>query len=146
VRRNRIGQRGQSVLETALILPVFMFLLIGVLDVGQVLFVHQTLAERARNAVRYGVVRNYDSEAIRNMLLYNQPTVPQRPGAVPGEPVPGIFGLTPDMVQVTRHDANTHEDRVVVTLSNYPFQFYTPLIARVAIGKPITMSLSYETM
>jgi len=146
VRRNRIGQRGQSVVETALILPVFMFLLIGVLDVGQVLFVHQTLAERARNAVRFGVVRNYDSEAIRNIFLYNQPTVPPRPGILPGQPVPGIFGLTPDMVQVTRYDANTHEDRVVVTVSNYPFQFYTPLIASVARGKPITMSLPFETI
>lgn len=136
------ARRGQALLESALVTLVFIVLLVGVLDVGQVLFVHQTLVERGRNALRYGVVRPFDADAIRNLVLYNQPTAP--PG---GQGVPGIFGLTPAMVSVTRQqDATSSIDRVVVTISDYPFRFFTPLIAGLARGKPITVSLPYEAM
>ncbi len=135
------ARRGQALLESALVTFVFIVLLVGVLDVGQFLFVHQTLVERGRNALRYGVVRPFDASAIRNLVLYNQPSAP--PG---GQGVPGIFGLTPAMVSVTRRDATFNEDRVVVTISDYPFRFFTPLIAGLARGKPITVSLPYEAM
>lgn len=132
-------RRGQALLESALVTLVFVVLLVGVIDVGQFLFVHQTLVERGRNALRYGVVRPFDANAIRNMVLYNQPSGPSG-----GQAVPGIFGLTPSMVSVTRQDATFNEDRIVVTISDYPFRFLTPLIAGLARGKPITVSLPYE--
>jgi Flp pilus assembly protein TadG len=141
-RPRRRGRRGQALLEGALVTLVFVVLLIGVLDIGQFLFVHQTLVERGRNALRYGVVRPFDANAIRNMVLYNQPTAP----ASGGQTVPGVFGLTPAMVTVTRQDATWNEDRIVLTISDYPFRFFTPLIAGIARGKPITVSLPYEAM
>jgi hypothetical protein len=134
-------RRGQALLESALVTLVFIVLLVGVMDIGQFLFVHQTLVERGRNALRYGVVRPFDAAAIRNMVLYNQPSAP--PG---GQSAPGIFGLTPSMVSVTRQDATFNEDRVILTISGYPFRFFTPFIAGLARGKPITVSLPYEAM
>src|SRR5437879_2939538 len=47
------NRRGNTLVESALDFGAFLFMLIGVFDFGQFLFVHQTLVERARNAVRY---------------------------------------------------------------------------------------------
>lgn len=136
------NNRGQGLLESALVTLVFLVLLIGTLDVGQVLFLHQTLVERARNAVRYGAVHPFDADAIRNMVLYNQATVP---GEQPeDDPVPGIFGLMPSMVAVTRQDASSNEDRITVSITSYPFHLFTPFIAGHFEGKPIVATIPYE--
>lgn len=118
---------------------VFLTLLIGVLDVGQVLFVHQTLVERARQALRWGTVRPFDATAIRNIVLYNRSALAD--GELPG---PGLFNLTPGMVTVTRQDASLHADRIVLRISGYPFRFYTPFIAGLYQGRPIVLSIPYE--
>ena len=43
-------------IDILLVLLVFFTLLLGVIDCGQVLFAHQSLVERVRSAVRWGVV------------------------------------------------------------------------------------------
>lgn len=145
----RHESRGQSLLESTLVLLAFLTLLIGVLDVGQVLFLHHTLVERTRAALRYGAVQTpFDADAVRNMVLYNQPTIPGNAGSGDGggDPpvVPGIFGLMPSMVQVQRHDATFNEDRITIQITQYPFRFYTPMIAGLYEGKPIEGSTPYE--
>lgn len=132
------SRRGQAAVEATLVALVFLVTLIGIFDMGQIFFIHQTLAERVRNASRYGAVRAFDANAFRNMVLYNQPTAPE------GSPS-GTFGLTADMVSVTRQDAGTHEDRLIVTITNYPYRFFTPLIAGVFhSSRPLTISIPYE--
>ena len=48
--------------EATLVLLVFFTLLLGVIDCGQVLFAHQSLVERVRAAVRWGVVHPWNQE------------------------------------------------------------------------------------
>lgn len=145
--------RGQSLVESALVLLVYLVLLIGILDVGQVLFIHQTMVERTRAALRFGAVQDpFNADAVRNMVLYNQPTVPGAGDYEPeylGDrdappPVPGIFGLMPAMVDVQRHDATFNEDRITIRITGYPFNFYTPIIAGLYEGKPIEATIPYE--
>ena len=66
-------QAGQSLVESALILAAFMGLLLGMAGIGQLLFVRQTLADRARMAARWGAMNSYDPGAIRRMVLYGTP-------------------------------------------------------------------------
>lgn len=68
MRRRR--SRGQSLVETALILAAFMGLMLGMVDVGQMLFVREALAARAQDAARWGAMRSFDAAAIRNQVLY----------------------------------------------------------------------------
>ncbi len=150
MRSQNSKRRGQSLVEATLILLVFVSIFVGIIDLGQVLFIHQTLVERTRNAARYGAVRPYDALAMENMVLYASPTPPPMPGnseyaegEVNHRP-DGIFGLTPAMVDVQRFGVGSNDDRVVITVSNYPFTFFSPLIARVVTGKPIMASLPYE--
>ncbi|MEK7408294.1 MAG: TadE family protein [Acidobacteriota bacterium] len=136
-RRNR--QRGQALVESAFITLVFVVTLLGIFDLGQILFIHQSLADRARNAARYAVVRTYDATVVQNMVLYYQPTVPE--GATTG-----FMGLATSMVSVTRSDAGTNEDRITITISNYPFRFFSPLIAGQFYGRPIVVTMPTETV
>lgn len=134
--RRRGRQRGSTLLESALVLIVFITVLLGMMDMGQVLFQRASVVERVRNAVREGVI-TYDPTAIRNMVLYG--TATPADGAVPA------FNLSADMVEVTRLDANTSADRVEVRVSNYPIDFYTPFIAGRVTGPPIALVAPMET-
>ena len=77
-RRHVRSQRGQTLVEGAMALLVFFTLLFGVVDCGLMLVSHQSLVERVRSAVRWGVVRPWDGtgEQIANLILYDQPTEP----------------------------------------------------------------------
>ena len=127
-KRSRNPRRGSTLVESALVVLVFLALLIGIGDLGQVLFIQQSLTERIRQGLRYGVI-TYDASAIQNIVLYGTSTPSD--GATPS------FNLTANMVQVSRYDAKTPEDRVVITLSNYPIEFFSPWIAGRLTGKPI---------
>ena len=52
----RAGSRGQSLAETALILPIFLLLLMGLIDVGRAVFAYSTAGEAARQAARVAAV------------------------------------------------------------------------------------------
>src|SRR5260370_31188664 len=74
MRKTRPRQKGQALVETGLILFVFIALLAGTLDFGQYLYFHQSLSQRARAALRYGIINTTDRTGIQNMALYNNPT------------------------------------------------------------------------
>jgi hypothetical protein len=121
--------------ETSLVLVVFLTLLIGIADVGQMLFIHVSLVERIREGLRYGVI-TYDATAIKNIVIYG--TASPADGATPS------FNLTTSMVDVSRMDAKAPEDRIVITVSNYPIQWFTPYIATKTTGKPIVEAQAME--
>ena len=64
------NQAGQSLVETALILAAFMGLLLGMTGVGELIFVRQTLADRASQAARWGALNPYDPAKIRAMVQF----------------------------------------------------------------------------
>ncbi len=150
MRRRRQRQRGQALLEAALATMSFLVVMVGMLDLAQVLFVHQGLVERVRSATRRAAVQTYDADVIKNLILYNQSTAPSggedddEGGSGTPEDPKGYFGLDPSMITVSRQGVATNGDRIVETLSDYPFTFFTPFIAAVHSGKPITATIPYE--
>src|SRR4051812_46441156 len=117
----RRRQRGQSMVEATLVLLVFFTLLLGVIDCGQVLFAHQSLVERVRSAVRWGVVHPWKgSDSVVNLVLYNQPEAPS------GN-TPSFLGLRPENV-VVRHVAPSSDrpddETLGVTIVNFQSQFF----------------------
>lgn len=128
--RNGRRERGQAALEGTFIILIVLGFLIGTLDFAQFLYFHQSLVERARAAARYGAVHPTDSTGTVNVALYN--TAAPSDGANPLVP-----NLTSSMVGVNTYDSGTSNARVVVTISNYSFRFFSPLIAGAATAKPI---------
>jgi len=128
----RKKQRGSTIVELSVILLIVLSLLIGIVDIGQFLYIHQMLTERARAAVRYGVSNDpISTSAVQNMVMYGQTS---GTGA-------GIFGLQSSMVSVTTPDANTDDYRLLVKITNYPYTVFSPLIAGSYNGPDITASL-----
>jgi TadE-like protein. len=132
---NSARKRGQAIVEGALVTLVLAAVLIGIFDLGLVLFIHQTFATRVRSAVRWAVVNPYDKTAIQNMVLYGQPTA----GAS------GVFGLTYAMVQVTPPVVGANDPWIGVTISGFQYRFFSPWIGRVFNGRSIMASLPLET-
>jgi len=48
--------RGQAMVEFALVIPVFILLMVGIFDLGRVVWVNDTLATAAREAARFAIV------------------------------------------------------------------------------------------
>lgn len=136
-RKNR-AERGSMMVESALTLLTFFLMLIGTIDFGQVIYFHQSLVERARAAVRYGVIDPTNADGIKNMAVYNSATVTGTPAAV-------LPSLTKAMVNVQNPDANTPSARVVVTISGYPLNFLSPYITQSFSNLAVTVSMSSET-
>ena len=138
--RNRISQRRQKrskgavFIETGLIFVVFSFMLMGAFDFAQFLFIHQALVDRARSAARWGAISDpTNTSAIQNMVLYNQTTVPAGVSS-------GIFGLTSSMVNVTTQDSGSDDYRLIVVITNYPYQMISPIIGGTYTGPNITIA------
>jgi hypothetical protein len=133
---HRRPERGSSLLEGALVLGVLIFTVIGIVDVGQVLMLHQGLTERVRAGARWAVVNAGDAAGVQNVVLYNTPTPDV--GARP------LLGLTPDLVTVTRSGEGTAEDRLEVRLEHYPFRFFNPLVQGLYTARPFFVVMSME--
>jgi Flp pilus assembly protein TadG len=117
------NQRGQAILESALIMMVFLPLLAGVMDLGQFLYFHQSLSERVRAAARYGAAHPFtDGSDIVNVAIYNDPAgCPNGAGAV----LPYLTATAGQNGAVTAElaDAGTDDARITVTITNYPYSF-----------------------
>ena len=116
-------QSGQSLIEAALTITIFLAMFIGILDFGQFLYFHQSLVDRARAAVRYAAVNPTATETmVQQYTVYNDAT------ATSGTPM--ISGLTTSMVSLTR--TGTAAEAVAnVTISGYPINYLSLWVAGV---------------
>ena len=111
--------RGQSLVESTLILAAFMGLLLAMAGIGQSLFVRQTLADRARMAARWGALNNYDPAAIRRMVLFA--TTDPTPGQSP------FFGLPESAVEVSNPGCPGAACRVSVSIPEHGIRSVEPM-------------------
>lgn len=139
--RKNNRRRGQALLEGTLLLVVFFVMMIGLLDVGQMLFLHQTLAERAQSAVRWGVTNNYDPTSITNLVLYGT--------ASPGQNDQAFWGLTSSNVTVTNPGCGPNPNidcRVTVVISGYTYNLFSGAIIGKFFGGTGTASRGGQTI
>ena len=68
----RRDDRGQTMAEFALILPVFILVLVGIIDLGRAVYASSTIQNAAREAVRVGIVDQnatvIEAEAIQHAV------------------------------------------------------------------------------
>ena len=63
-RMRRGGESGQDLIEFALILPLLLLLLLGIMEFGVAVFTYNTVANAAREGARYGIIHPADDAAI----------------------------------------------------------------------------------
>ena len=124
----RQHQRGQNLVELALVLPVFMLFLLGILDLGRLLYAADVVANCAREGARYGRVSPDDPAAIITVVEN------------------AAVGLDPTHLTATVSHPTETTLRVDV---DYTFHLITPLIAGVlgqdafVLHNAATMYLGY---
>ncbi len=122
-------ERGQSIVEVALVLPLLALLLTGLLDFGRAFFVTVALNDAAAEGAVYAATNPTDTTGI---------TARAR-GSLEGTP---LINQTQVQVNVTCAGGNcatiTGGSAITVT-TRYPFTFITPLIGNMFGG---SLSLS----
>ena len=58
------SERAQALVEYALILPILLLPLFGIIELGMVVFSRSTIANAAREGARYGMIHPDDAEGI----------------------------------------------------------------------------------
>ncbi|HUP01723.1 MAG TPA: TadE/TadG family type IV pilus assembly protein [Gemmatimonadota bacterium] len=114
-RSQRRRESGQSLLEFALILPVFLALVIGIFEFGRAWNIYQVLTNTAREGARLAVIPNSSEAQVRNTIAGGL----QR------------AGLDPDLATVTIDGKGDGAGQPTTIGLGYPyeFKFLGPIVA-----------------
>lgn len=130
--------RGQALIETALILPLLMILLVGIFDVGRAAFLSGTLNHAVREGTRYAIVHG---------ALSTEPsgpgsatyTPPDTDTAVTAAVERAAIGIPATLtVRSTWPDGNNYRGSQVVVSGSFP---YTPVLAAAFLGGALQVTL-----
>ena len=70
-RWRREGERGTAILEMALLLPVLLLVVLGTIDFGRAVYVHNALANAARDGARFASVDPTNTTCIKTLAERN---------------------------------------------------------------------------
>ena len=115
----RRRSKGQSLVESALVLASFMALLLGMAGVSEMLFARQILADRAHVAARWGALNDYDPQAIQKMVLFGTVT--------PAGDASPLLGLKPANVVIDNPGCPGPNCRVSVTIPEHGIRSTEPV-------------------
>ena len=59
---HRTGRPGQAIVEFAIVLPILMVLLVGILEVGRMIFIYSAVNNASREASRFGSAVGFDDD------------------------------------------------------------------------------------
>ncbi len=62
------SQQGQALVELALVLPILLMLLFGIIEFGRIYGAYMVIGNLSRESARYGVV-GHDDGQIRNLII-----------------------------------------------------------------------------
>lgn len=77
-RSSLCTQDGQDLVETALTMPVFLLLLIGIIEFGFILFAYNSVANVAREGARFGVIAGRTEAEIESHVRSHAPGIATR--------------------------------------------------------------------
>lgn len=140
VTRHLDNEKGQSLVELALLLPVLIMLLMGTVDLGRAFYTYVAITNAAREGARYGAsfptVNSGIRDRVRNEISGTSLSIPdsQIPDPTCNAYVPG----STELGDSESCSAAVAGDYITVRV-DYPFQFLTGAILRLG---SITMSNS----
>jgi Flp pilus assembly protein TadG len=120
----RRDERGAALLEFAIGATLFLSASFGVIEVGRLLWVHNSLVDATRRAARYAVNQGMSTgaqTAARNMAVYGNSN-----GA--GQPL--VPDLATGQVKITYQNFELGGGTVTAEIENYDFKFVLPLVGK----------------
>ena len=141
LRTSREGRRGQSLVEFALVIPVFLVMLIAIFDLGRAVFAYNSVTNAAREGVRLAIVN-------QNSALVIQRAVSQSSIAEAGAPnvVVTFYKSGPNAdyksnSQCAAYNAATNRmaiDCIAEVTFETTYQPITPIVAAIVFKNGVT--------
>ena len=120
------GEQGQAIVEMALVLPLLLLLLFGIIEMGQVGYAYVTVSNAARSGVRVATTGGTDQD-IQNAVIVAAPTLSQ----------------TELTTIITPTETNRQSGQNVQVQVSYHVQLIIPLISSILPNPfPISSTLS----
>ncbi len=118
------SRRGQALMEFALVLPLFILLVMIIVDFGRAIWTYNAISNMAREGARYGIISTNDEPSIYNRAK----------ALAPDNSFQNTCnGSVPNRICVTLPSPRTPPGQVVVDI-HYRFVPITPLIANLIGG------------
>ncbi|WP_246943560.1 TadE/TadG family type IV pilus assembly protein [Bacillus pinisoli] len=114
-------QKGQSLVEMALLLPVLLLILVGIIDVGRVLYSYSHLHLATQETVRLAGLGKSDQEITQFARDYLH-----------------IGDASTLQVTITPNEQNRSSGEYVSVTLHYPLQLLTPIISKI-IPSPVQL-------
>ena len=124
---------GQTLVEFAIILPVFLFLIVVVFDFGRAVYYYSAIHNAAREGARYGVIHPDDtSDIIARAKNYAIGL--------------GVSDITVSIDLSGYETVNNFKNPTIKVTVEYPFKPVTPLVAAILPCKCDTLHLSSDAV
>lgn len=115
-------EKGQSLVEVALAMPILILIVAGILDVGRAYFTYVALTDAAAEGAAYAAIHPADT-----LQIIERATDSSN----------GLVVLEPEMVSVVSGDT-TPGNPITVTVA-YDYQILTPIISSLVPDGQLTM-------
>lgn len=125
----RRDEHGQSLVETALLLPIVVILIVGLLDVSLAVWASNTLATAVREGTRYAIVHGADS---------TEPSGPGSTSRVEQHVRGHAIGQSNLSVTVTYPDGSNGRGKRVTVEATLP---YKPVLSSAIVGNGLAVTL-----
>jgi Flp pilus assembly protein TadG len=117
-------ERGAALMEFAIGATLLCASVFGALEIGRLLWVHNSLVDATRRAARYAVNRDTSGAsqtAAKNMAVY---------GNAAGTGQPLVQDLTAEQVSISYNNFQLGGGSVTVQIVDYDFNFVLPLVSQ----------------
>lgn len=132
--RGRGARRGSALVEAAIVTPLLMLLVIGILEMGMVFFTKITLESAVRQATRFAVTGNTREDAD------NPGSDLPRPDGIKQYLVEHATGIQVDKSKITITPADGGgPGQVVKVTAEHTYRFATPLV-----GEPFGGEITFR--
>jgi Flp pilus assembly protein TadG len=132
----RRSERGAALVEFAIVLPVLLLLVFGIIDLGRLLYTYNNLTSAVREGARLAAVQSNPTTAAAVSAV--QARVQQYAVAFGGNAGAPTVTVTPDV-------AFPNTQFVTVAIVSYPFTFITPLPTLAGLTNvPISPSATFR--
>jgi Flp pilus assembly protein TadG len=116
------GRRGTTLVEMAIVFPLLMLLLCGILDFSQMFYSRLTIQHAVREAVRFAITGNTLNDPVSGTPM-------ARVAAIKSKIIANAVALDVDVNNITVTPANGGGPSEVVTVAaSFSYEFATPLI------------------
>jgi Flp pilus assembly protein TadG len=128
------GEQGQALVEMALVLPILLILVLGILEFGRAWNTKQVVTDAAREGARLAVVQNNDitKDSVKAAIA-----IYLGRAGIPGTAVTIDFD---DDDPPAGHWRESDEMQTVYVGVNYRFGFFGPLLEAVSGSDQITIA------